>query len=77
MNTIDLLCRLRFEVRDWQDALSGGREGLDELCAEIDGKIADMALRDGYRCPDSACGQIIPHDSSFCPHCGFGPPGAR
>lgn len=32
----DLLRRLREEVRDWQEALNGEREGLDELCAEID-----------------------------------------
>ena len=24
---IDLLCRLRAETRDWQDALGGGRDG--------------------------------------------------
>ncbi len=33
---LDALRRLREEVRDWQDALCGEREGLDELCAEID-----------------------------------------
>lgn len=31
-----LLITLREEVRDWQEALGGEREGLDELCAEID-----------------------------------------
>jgi hypothetical protein len=36
MDAIDYLVRLREEVRDWQDALCGEREGLDELCAEID-----------------------------------------
>ena len=75
MNSIDLLCRLRFEVRDWQEALSGEREGLDELCEEIDRHIFDAAIRDGYACPDSKCRLNVPHDSSFCPYCGFGPPG--
>jgi hypothetical protein len=76
LTTIDLLCRARFEMRDWQEALGGGREGLDELCQEIDAKIADKAKRDGYACPDTSCGHAIPHDSSFCSNCGFGPPGA-
>lgn len=33
---INLLIDLREEVRDWQDALSGERDGLDELCARVD-----------------------------------------
>lgn len=35
-NTVALLKRLRAEVVDWQEAMCGEREGLDELCAEID-----------------------------------------
>lgn len=33
---VELLRELREEVRDWQDALSGEREGLDELCERVD-----------------------------------------
>lgn len=33
---IELLRELREECRDWQDALSGEREGLDDLCGRID-----------------------------------------
>lgn len=66
--TIELLCRLRFEVRDWQQALSGEREGFDPFLAEVDSAIADQAARDGYLC-GKCCGEV-PHDSNVCPHCG-------
>ena len=65
--TIDLLCQLRAEVRDWQHALSGEREGLDDLCGEVDAKIAALAAEDGYAC--RRCNSAVPHDSSSCPHC--------
>lgn len=35
-DAVTLLRLLREEVRDWQDVLSGEREGLDGLCARID-----------------------------------------
>jgi hypothetical protein len=35
-NERKLLAELRDECRDWQDALSGEREGFDELCQRID-----------------------------------------
>lgn len=66
--TIDLLCRLRAETRDWQDALSGERDGLDALCAEVDAAIAARAARDGYAC--SRCSEPVPHDSGHCSRCG-------
>jgi hypothetical protein len=69
--SIDLLCRLRCEVRDWQEALSGEREGLDELCAEIDAHIENLAAIDGYRC-NKCKSATIPHDSDHCSACGAG-----
>lgn len=65
---IDLLCALRSECRDWAEALCGGREGLDELLAEVDSMIAESAQRDGYLC--RRCQGAVPHDSDTCPHCG-------
>jgi hypothetical protein len=34
-----LLRELREEVKDWQDALCGERDGLDELCAKVDAAL--------------------------------------
>lgn len=40
--TTQLLKELREECRDWQDALSGEREGFDELCQRVDAVLAEQ-----------------------------------
>ncbi len=41
MDAIDLLCELRDEVRDWEEALSGERPSLTELPQRIDQYIQE------------------------------------
>jgi hypothetical protein len=43
--TLDLLMRLREEVRDWQHALSGERDSLDALCREIDDHLIGTGVK--------------------------------
>jgi len=53
---ITLLRKLRKEVKDWQEALSGEREGLDELCAQVD---VALKARSGWQPPAPASVEVI------------------
>jgi hypothetical protein len=41
---VSLLRELREECRDWQEALCGERDGLDELCARVDGFLSKEVI---------------------------------
>lgn len=42
---VEKLAALREEMRDWQEALGGEREGLDDLCASADALLAELGER--------------------------------
>jgi hypothetical protein len=52
------LIALREEVRDWQDALAGEREGLDELCAGVDDLLRGDSVPDPL--PESPPSRLLP-----------------
>lgn len=67
--TMALLCQLRAETLDWQEALSGEREGLDEICEAVDRHLDSAGERYGYGCE---CGASVPLESQICHRCGKG-----
>lgn len=63
-DAVALLFQLREEVRDWEEALGGEREGLDELCARVDSFLACPADPLGPVEPDGlAVGMVARHSA--------------